>query len=199
MLLTVKSRVGNQGIDITGITVIRKDSIITFQKNNQILSLDLEKNSQYFEIDQKDNLLFIFANPENTTFNKRLTNGKRLQKYLCGLFGLYRQKMNNLCIGLNEGYARELSFVGVQFEIIKNTEKFLELDVGLSHHKVFPKKSNVEYITIDKKKLSVKGICKESVMQETASIAKLAKKNHFREIGIFDSAKKYIFKTKKKK
>ena len=55
MLLTVKSRVGNQGIDITGITVIRKDSIITFQKNNQILSLDLEKNSQYFKIDQKDN------------------------------------------------------------------------------------------------------------------------------------------------
>lgn len=48
------------------------------------------------------------------------------------LHGLYRSLMNNMIIGVTEGFRKELELVGVGFRVT-NTGQLLELSLGFSH------------------------------------------------------------------
>lgn len=48
------------------------------------------------------------------------------------LHGLYRSLINNMVIGVSEGYKRELEVIGVGYRV-NNTGQLLELIVGFSH------------------------------------------------------------------
>ncbi|NLZ73139.1 MAG: 50S ribosomal protein L6 [Bacteroidales bacterium] len=48
------------------------------------------------------------------------------------LHGLYRSLMNNMIIGVSEGFRKELELVGVGFRVT-NTGQLLELSLGFSH------------------------------------------------------------------
>lgn len=48
------------------------------------------------------------------------------------LHGLYRSLMNNMIIGVTEGFRKELELVGVGFRVT-NTGQLLELSLGYSH------------------------------------------------------------------
>ncbi|HUI33470.1 MAG: 50S ribosomal protein L6 [Dysgonamonadaceae bacterium] len=48
------------------------------------------------------------------------------------LHGLYRSLINNMTIGVSEGFRKELELIGVGFRVT-NTGQLLELSLGLSH------------------------------------------------------------------
>lgn len=57
-------------------------------------------------------------------------------KRLKSLHGLYRSLINNMVVGVSEGYVRELELVGVGFRAA-NTGQLLELTLGFSHPIMF--------------------------------------------------------------
>ncbi|MEM0992260.1 MAG: 50S ribosomal protein L6 [Bacteroidota bacterium] len=63
---------------------------------------------------------------------KRPTNQKRHR----AMHGLYRSLINNMVIGVSEGYVKELELVGVGYRC-NNTGQLLELILGYSHPIMF--------------------------------------------------------------
>src|SRR5690554_7713853 len=60
---------------------------------------------------------------------ERPTDSKRHKS----LHGLYRSLVNNMIVGVNEGYKRELELVGVGYKAT-NQGQILELSLGFSHN-----------------------------------------------------------------
>ncbi|MEM9884277.1 MAG: 50S ribosomal protein L6 [Bacteroidota bacterium] len=63
---------------------------------------------------------------------KRPTNQKRHR----AMHGLYRSLINNMVVGVSEGYVKELELVGVGYRC-SNTGQLLELILGYSHPIMF--------------------------------------------------------------
>ncbi|NND83824.1 MAG: 50S ribosomal protein L6 [Acidimicrobiia bacterium] len=91
------------------------------------------------------------------------------QRQTRALHGLSRALLNNMVQGVNEGYRKELSIVGVGYRAsMKGTQ--LELLVGFSHPVLV---DSVEGITVEvpePTKIIVSGIDKEKVGQVAANI-----------------------------
>ena len=70
------------------------------------------------------------------------------QKRHRALHGLYRSLLNNMVVGVSEGYEKQLELVGVGYRA-SNTGQLLELMLGYSHPIMFyvPDEVSVETIT----------------------------------------------------
>lgn len=70
------------------------------------------------------------------------------QKRHRAMHGLYRSLINNMVVGVSEGYVRELELVGVGYRVT-NTGNLLEISLGYSHPIYFsvPKEVAVETVT----------------------------------------------------
>lgn len=85
------------------------------------------------------------------------------------LHGLTRTLINNMVVGVNEGYKKELDVNGVGFRVAKEGKK-LNLNIGFSHPVVV---EEIEGITIEvpgPNKIVVNGIDKQKVGQFAAEI-----------------------------
>jgi len=61
------------------------------------------------------------------------------------MHGLYRALINNMVVGVSEGYKKELELVGVGYRV-SNTDRLLNLSVGYTHniYLQLPKEVKVE-------------------------------------------------------
>ncbi|MZG29389.1 MAG: 50S ribosomal protein L6 [Nitrospinae bacterium] len=86
------------------------------------------------------------------------------------LHGLTRTLINNMVIGVTEGYSKQLNIVGVGYRV-ELKGKNLVLNLGHSHAINYPAPEGVEF-DVDPKKntIVVKGTNKESVGQTAAEI-----------------------------
>jgi large subunit ribosomal protein L6 len=64
--------------------------------------------------------------------------------------GLYRSLLNNMCIGVSEGYKKELEVIGVGYRA-NATGQQLELALGYSHPFVFEFPKEVKVSTVSEK------------------------------------------------
>lgn len=89
------------------------------------------------------------------------------------LHGLTRTLVNNMVIGVTEGYVKKLNIVGVGYKVeLKGKNLFLNL--GYSHPIDFsPKEGIVFEVDIKKNTIDVMGIDKEKVGQTAAEIREL--------------------------
>lgn len=85
------------------------------------------------------------------------------------LHGLSRTLVNNMVVGVTEGYSKKLEIVGVGYRAQK-TGKNLVLNLGYSHPINFEEKDGVTFETPDANTIIVKGINKQSVGQIAAQI-----------------------------
>lgn len=81
---------------------------------------------------------------ENIIQINRPTDGKRHR----AMHGLYRSLINNMIIGVSEGYTIQQEFVGVGFKA-ESKGQLLEMSLGFSHDIVFeiPPEVKVEAVT----------------------------------------------------
>ena len=86
------------------------------------------------------------------------------------LHGLTRTLINNMVLGVSQGYSKQLNVVGVGYKVALKG-KDLELNLGHSHAINYPAPKGIEF-EIDGKKntIIVKGISKEVVGQTAAEI-----------------------------
>ncbi len=85
------------------------------------------------------------------------------------LHGLSRALINNMVIGVTEGYAKELQAVGVGYRAVLRGST-LELQVGFSHPVTIEAPDGIEFEVPEPTKIFVRGIDKQLVGQVAADI-----------------------------
>ena len=85
------------------------------------------------------------------------------------LHGLSRALINNMVIGVTEGYAKELQAVGVGYRAILRGST-LELQVGFSHPVTIEAPDGIEFEVPEPTRIFVRGIDKQLVGQVAADI-----------------------------
>jgi large subunit ribosomal protein L6 len=123
------SRIGKLPIQIpAGVTVTAKDNVITVKGPKGELTQNINPE---IEISINDGVLEL----------KRPSEEKNYR----AMHGLYRSLINNMVIGVSEGYKKELELVGVGYRV-SNTDQLLDLSLGFTHNIYFqlPKEIKVE-------------------------------------------------------
>lgn len=112
------SRIGNQPINLpAGVTVdISAENVVVVKGPKGELSQEVNP-------DIKVSLNEGVVNVERPTEQKRHK----------ALHGLYRSLINNMVVGVNEGYTKELELVGVGYKAAVSNN-ILELNLGYSHN-----------------------------------------------------------------
>ena len=85
------------------------------------------------------------------------------------LHGLTRALINNMVIGVTEGFSKTLEINGVGYRAAKQGN-VLNLSLGYSHPVEYPQPEGIEIEVPDQNKIIVKGISKEKVGQCAAEI-----------------------------
>jgi large subunit ribosomal protein L6 len=103
------------------------------------------------------------------------------------LHGLYRSLINNMVIGVSEGYKRDLELVGVGYKA-SNQGQILELSLGYSHSifMALPNEISIKTETPKGKNpfISLEGIDKELIGQVAAKIKSLRKVEPYKGKGV---------------
>ena len=99
------------------------------------------------------------------------------------LHGLSRALLNNMVVGVTDGYRRELQTVGVGYRANLQGRK-LELAVGFSHPVHIEAPHGVDFEVPEPTKIIVSGIDKEAVGQTAANIRRVRPPEPYKGKGI---------------
>lgn len=98
------------------------------------------------------------------------------QKRHKALHGLYRSLINNMVVGVSEGYKKDLEIIGVGYKAA-NQGNILELSLGYSHAIFMAIPSEIKVVTAMEKgkspMVSLEGIDKQLIGQVAAKIKSL--------------------------
>ncbi|MDD6767842.1 MAG: 50S ribosomal protein L6 [Coriobacteriaceae bacterium] len=97
--------------------------------------------------------------------------------------GLTRTLINNMVIGVSEGYSKTLELVGVGYRAAVKGDK-LEMNLGFSHPVIVEKPEGITFECPDQAKIVVSGIDKQQVGQVAADIRKWRKPEPYKGKGI---------------
>ena len=110
------SRIGKLPIAIpAGVTVTLKDNVVTVKGPKG-------------ELSQYVNPLITVTVEGNEVIVSRSSDEKQERAF----HGLYRALINNMVVGVSEGYKKELELVGVGYRV-SNTGNVMELALGFTH------------------------------------------------------------------
>ncbi|GIZ14655.1 50S ribosomal protein L6 [Capnocytophaga catalasegens] len=127
------SRIGKAPISIPqGVTITINDNIVTVKGKLGELTQEVKD----IAVKQQDGQLVV----ENSGNSKEL-NAKH---------GLYRALLNNMVVGVSEGFTKELELVGVGYRASNQGQK-LDLALGFSHNIVMELPQEVKLETINEK------------------------------------------------
>ena len=100
------------------------------------------------------------------------------------LHGLTRSLINNMVIGVTEGYRKELELVGVGYRVQAKGKANLEFQLGFSHPVNVAAPEGIEFDVPSPTELNIIGIDKQTVGQVAADIRALKKPEPYKGKGI---------------
>ena len=100
------------------------------------------------------------------------------------LHGLSRALVNNMVVGVTEGFAKELEIVGVGYRAEAKGANALRLNLGFSHPVDFPGPDGITFEVPVQTRIIVKGIDKELVGQVAANIRSIRKPEPYKGKGV---------------
>lgn len=162
------SRVGRLPIAIpNGVTVnIADDNTVTVKGPKGELIKTMHKD---IKIAVEDNNIVVTRPSEN--------------KLHRALHGTIRALLNNMVIGVTEGYQKTLELIGVGYRAEVKGKK-LVMNLGFSHPVEIEPREGVTFETPESTKVIVKGINKELVGATAADVRKWRKPEPYRGKGI---------------
>ena len=147
------SRIGKLPIHVpAGVTVTIKDNVVTVKGPKGELVQEVNPD---INVTLADGVIHL----------TRPTDDKNHR----ALHGLYRSLINNMVVGVTEGYQKVLEVNGVGYRAAKSG-KTLTLNLGYSHPVEMEDPEGVESAVEGQNKIIVKGIDKEKVGQYAAEI-----------------------------
>ena len=123
------SRIGKLPIQIpAGVTITIKEDFVTVKGPKGELSQQINPD---IKLNLEDGVLTLSRPSDERTHRAQ--------------HGLYRSLINNMVVGVSEGYKKTLELVGVGYRVT-NTGQILELSLGYTHNIFFqlPKEISVE-------------------------------------------------------
>lgn len=161
------SRIGNQPIAIpSGVDITLDGHTLTVKGPKGTLSHQLPESMQ----------VEVAADEVKVT---RPSDDKEHKS----LHGLTRSLINNMVIGVTEGYSKTLEIVGVGYRAAVKG-KNLNLTLGFSHPVVMEPPAGIEFETPEPTKIIVKGADKEVVGQVAAEIRDWRKPEPYKGKGV---------------
>jgi large subunit ribosomal protein L6 len=100
------------------------------------------------------------------------------------LHGLSRALVNNMVVGVTDGYTKELQIVGVGYRAEAREGRALEMALGFSHPVRVEAPEGVEFETPEPTRILVRGIDKQLVGQVAADIRAIRKPEPYKGKGI---------------
>ena len=100
------------------------------------------------------------------------------------LHGLSRTLINNMVVGVTEGYEKKLEIVGVGYRVLPKGPTQLEFQLGYSHSITFDAPEGITFTTDGPTRLAVLGIDKQLVGETAAKIRKLRKPEPYKGKGV---------------
>ena len=104
-------------------------------------------------------------------------------KRMKSLHGLTRTLINNMVVGVTQGYEKVLEINGVGYRAAKSGKK-LTLNLGYSHPVEMEDPEGIETVLDGQNKITVKGISKEKVGQYAAEIRDKSRPEPYKGKGI---------------
>ena len=121
------------------------------------------------------------AKSEDGTLEVQRPNDERRSK---ALHGLSRTLINNMVVGVTEGYEKRLEIVGVGYRVLSKGPTQLEFQLGYSHPIIFDAPEGITFAVESQTKLGVVGIDKQLVGEVAANIRKLRKPEPYKGKGV---------------
>jgi large subunit ribosomal protein L6 len=100
------------------------------------------------------------------------------------LHGLTRSLVNNMVLGVSEGFSRDLEIVGVGYRALAQGQDKIELQVGYSHTVPVKAPDGITFEVPAPNRVTVRGIDKQLVGQVAADIRKIRKPEPYKGKGI---------------
>lgn len=162
------SRIGNRPISVpNGVEIeIADGNAVTVTGPKGTLSQALSPNMAL----TRENGTLLVARPDNQRENR-------------SLHGLTRTLINNMVVGVTDGYKRDLEIQGVGYRAALDG-KILVLSVGFSHPVRMTPPDGVSYTLDGNTRLSVVGIDKQLVGEEAARIRRVRPPEPYKGKGI---------------
>ncbi len=176
------SRVANSPVDIPG--------GVTVEINGQSVSAKGPKGNLNLEV----NSLVSVAMEENSL--RVAANDK--EKKTIAMAGTMRALLNNMVLGVNEGYQKKLELRGVGYRAQAQGDK-LNLTLGFSHPVVHSIPEGVKVETPTQTEVLVSGIDKQAVGQVAADIRSYRPPEPYKGKGVRYADEYVLMKEAKKK
>ena len=100
------------------------------------------------------------------------------------LHGLTRSLVNNMVVGVTEGFTKELEIVGVGYRATAQGPNRIELALGFSHMVPVDAPEGISFEVPTPTRITVRGIDKELVGQVAADIRRLRKPEPYKGKGV---------------
>jgi large subunit ribosomal protein L6 len=161
------SRIGRKPIEIpNGVTVTVDQQQVTVKGPKGALTRNLHKD---MIVTIEGNVLTV-SRPSDNKLHR-------------SLHGTTRSVINNMIIGVTQGYEKSLELVGVGYRANKQGNK-LVLNVGYSHPVEFEPEQGIEFDVPTQTKIVVKGIDKERVGEIASNIRSVRPPEPYKGKGI---------------
>lgn len=148
------SRIGKKPVQIpAGVTVTVENNRVVVEGPKGTLTRDISK---LINVEVQENEVVVsVANAEDAKAN--------------AMHGLSRTLINNMVIGVSQGFEKKLQLVGVGYRVALKG-KDLDLSLGYSHPVIYKAPEGITFECPDNTHINVKGISKEVVGQVAAEI-----------------------------
>ena len=100
------------------------------------------------------------------------------------LHGLTRSLVNNMVVGVTDGFVKELEIVGVGYRATSQGPDHIELALGFSHPVPVAAPDGITFEVPAPTRIIVRGIDKEKVGQVAADIRKIRKPEPYKGKGV---------------
>jgi large subunit ribosomal protein L6 len=163
------SRIGKLPVPVpAGVDVTVEDSTVTVKGPKGVLSHAV---ASPITVDRS----------EDGALEVKRPNDERQSR---ALHGLTRTLINNMVVGVTEGYEKKLEIVGVGYRVLSKGPTQLEFQLGYSHPITFNAPDGITFNVEGPTKLGVQGIDKQLVGEVAANIRKLRKPEPYKGKGV---------------
>ena len=175
------SRIGRAPIQVpSGVEVSIADRSLTVKGPRGVLSRSIPGE---ITVRQEDSTLLV-ERPDDERLNR-------------ALHGLTRSLVNNMVVGVTNGFNKDLEIVGVGYRATAKGPNQLELALGFSHPVVVDAPEGISFEVPQPTRISVKGIDKELVGEVAANIRKIRKPEPYKGKGVRYAGERVIRKAGK--
>ena len=155
--------------------------VINLPENTEIIisSNNVSVKGKLGELNIDYNPLIKISENDNAINVSRSSDKRECRE----LHGLYRALIQNMVVGVNDGFSKELNLVGVGYTAEKKGE-FLLINAGYSHPIYFQIPLGIDVELPNNTTIVIKGINKQNVGDVAAKIREIRKPEPYKGKGI---------------